>query len=445
MTIGSPSTKKTPAAKPMLEPLISIEKEDVPRYQADLLKFEALDTSYATAKKVYLEAAKDASFMLTGQNTAELPKVPPKPDKPVPLRFLVSDITSQKLVRMASERPRGLLAYLDETKTWAERMTDKSSPENRGTWVKAYNAERETLDRVGDGKSADNSVVMDNFAVSIFANIQPRVIRSHIDGLTSDGLLQRFIFCLLRDEYSEVKNEPNYPQVTAPEWELILRRIYAIGPKEYEMSEGAYNVFRNWQDWYIAIKKDERLVQASEGYIDGLGKMDGVCGRLMLIYHLISDPYSQHVSENTAVMACDMVKSYLIPTMRYVLGDVGGMASGSLDHWMTQHIMWLSGDHQHVTLSDLKRSAKRKIEKLSPYHAEQAILDSMSMLESHGWVAMTERNNKSTQWAINPVLATIDEQGKQGAIEAKQRIYDHIHATSNGNAPRRIVKGYSAM
>jgi hypothetical protein len=442
MTIGSPSTKKTPAAKPMLEPLIALEKEDAPRYQDELTRFEALDMAYATSKKAYLEAAKDASFMLSGQNTQELPVVAPKPDKPVPLRFIVSDITSQKLVRMVADRPRGMLAYLDETKTWADRMTDRTSPENRGTWVKAYNAERETLDRVGDGKAADNSVVMDNFAVSIYANIQPRVIRSHIDGLTADGLLQRFAFCLLRDEYSERKNDPYHEQATRQQWEMVIRRIYAMPVTEYQLSPEAFDIYRSWQDWYISLKQDERLVQASEGYMDGLGKIDGLCGRIMLVYHLIADPYNPFISGATAAMACHMVKTYLIPSMRYVLGDIGGMASGSVDKWITQHIMYLSGEAQFVTLSNLKRSAKRKIENMQPHHADQAIIDAMAMLETHGWVAITQHDRKTMQWAINPRLAAIDREGKQKAIDAKQRIYDHIHETSGGVAPRRIVTGY---
>jgi hypothetical protein len=434
MTVGSPSAKKTPASIPMLEPLSLIEKEDYPRYKAELDKFEALDAAYASSKKAYLAAAASPEFLLN-PNTNELPPLVAQPTPPTQLRFTVSDITSQKLIRMAADRPRGILAYLDEMKAWADKVSDKTSGENRSTWTRGYNATSETFDRVGDG-----TIMVEHFALSIFGNMQPRVLKSHIDGLTTDGLLQRFIFCILRDEYSDKKNDPSIPQVNKPVWEQLIRQIYALPVMEYGLTNEAYEVFRSFQDWHLTLKRDERINMAKDAYIDALGKLDGLCGRLILCYHLMLDPYSPYVAGKTAYMACELVKTYIAPSLRYTLGDIGGIEIGSLDHWVADHIMLISGDCNHITLSDLRRSAKRQIAKLNTVMADTVLTDAMSLLEQNGWVMLTESNRKTTQWAINPALATIDKEHRASVIQARQRIYDHIHESSGGTVPRRIVR-----
>src|SRR3990167_10053034 len=103
MTIGDPADKKSPGSRPMLETLKTFELEDRPRYQKEILDWEVQEASYSIAKKAFLEFAGSPEHMLGGTP----PAVPDLPAQPVAVKITVSDITSQKLMRHAADRPRG--------------------------------------------------------------------------------------------------------------------------------------------------------------------------------------------------------------------------------------------------------------------------------------------------------------------------------------------------
>ena len=149
---------------------------------------------------------------------------------------------------MAADRPQGLLAYMDEMKSWADNLTNPKTSENRSSWVKGYNAERALFDRVGDG-----SINIEHFALSMLGNMQPKVLRHNIDALGTDGLIQRFVFAILREEYMEKLDDPSVEITTTPEWEMLIRKIAALPPMEYMLSQDAYIAFREFQEWLMSI------------------------------------------------------------------------------------------------------------------------------------------------------------------------------------------------
>ncbi len=437
-TIGDPAEKKTPAAKPMLHVLKQLEIEDRPRYSKELLKFEALESAYTSSKKAHMAAAADPVNMLGGAlDMAHLPTVAPQPDRPLPLRLTVADVTSQKLFRMAADRPRGLLCHLDEMKGWADKLTSQSG-DDRSTWTQSYEANSHTMDRVGDGKTLGD-IVSDNFAVSIYGNMQPQVFRSKMAALSEDGLLQRFIPAILRPDYTRRGNPIPEMLTNTAQYEQMIRQIYSIGKTTYTMSNEAYEAFREFQTWYEMIKSDERMAGANNTYMTALGKLEGTCGRLMLVMHLMTAPYNNQVSVETCQAAIAMMRTYVLPAFRYAYGD-NGMMGDSLEKWITDHVIHIAGDADHITLSEIKRSAKRRIEDMLPVHVDNTILSLMGELESYGWVQVVRDDRKSTTWAINPVLAQQHADYRSTVKQAKQRIYDHIHETAGGAIKhRRLV------
>ena len=124
MTIGAPADKKTPGSTPMLSPLKHLEMEDRPRFGKELLQWEGQEAMFAASKKAFLEFNATPEALL---DTSQAPAVHELPPQPVPLRITVDDITSQKLVRLAADRPRGLLCALDEMNSWVRKLTDKTS------------------------------------------------------------------------------------------------------------------------------------------------------------------------------------------------------------------------------------------------------------------------------------------------------------------------------
>ena len=438
MTLGDPADKKSPGSRPMLAPLKIIEAEDRPRFNKEFLDYEGKEAAYASAKKSFLEWSASPEALLGGD---QAPTVPEAPVQPVPLKITVSDVTSQKLVRHAAERPRGLLCYLDEMNSWVRKMTDKMSGEDRSAWVVAYESEYYEMDRVGAG-----SIHADNFAVSIYGNIQPQVFKQNVALLAADGMLQRFVPAILRGSKTKLGHPiPEY-MTSAGAWETTLRLTYALPEQTYKLSTEAFTAFRDFQSWYEAAKQDERVLDSGSEYMTAFGKLEGLAGRLILMFHVIEAPFSPEVQAEVVHRVVELVKGYVIPAYRYALGEVGGVIQNDFDQWMVDYIIQNSADMQMVDLRSLKRSARRKLESKTEWQKDQMVMDSMLVLEQAGWAVQVESdyNKRKVTWALNPSLSTMFKEYRERVVKAKQRHADYIYryAYEKGRE-RKFVKGYT--
>jgi len=429
MTIGSPADKKTPGASPMIEPLHAIEAEDVPRWRQALLAWEAQEALHAAQKKDYLETA------ATGALDGHLPSVIELPPQPQPLRIKVSDITSQKLVRYAADRPRGLLCYLDEMAAWTKKMSDKSSGEDRSTWVQAYEARRYEYDRVSGG-----AIIAECMAVSVYGNIQPLVYKGAVEALATDGLLQRFIPGVLNSKLTR-RGEPE-PPAYAASWEHLVRLVYALPAQTYTLSDEAFQRFRQWQLWFEQSKRDEVALEADPAFLTAYGKLEGTAARLCLLFHVMTDPFSSTVPLSTLERALELVRCYVIPALRYTLAEVAGE---SLDQWVQGWLLYHADGRDAVSLSDIKRGARRRLERVqSIWVQDRMVISAMHSLEEAGWVARLDDGSREhlhqAEWRINPALVGAFRVQRREIIKARQRQEDERRRIAK--IERRIVAGY---
>ena len=428
MTLGDPADKKSPGSRPMFGALKDIEASDRVDYLKRKLDWEAREAIHTVAKKAFL----DFNSRLDQSPDAIAPLVPELPTPPVPLKITVSDITSQKLVRNASERPRGLLCYLDEMNSWIGKLTDKMSGEDRSAWVVSYESERYEMDRVSSG-----SIHCENLAVSIYGNIQPAVFRNNVAALSQDGLLQRFIPAILRPGRTRLGNPVPEFLSTQGDWDQLLHLIYALPQQTYNLTPDAYNLFREFQHWYESAKQDERLLHSSDIFMTGFGKLEGTAGRLILLFHVIENPYQASVDSELVGRVIKLVKSYIIPSLRYLFSDIDG--SVSFDRWITDYIIH-HADKQTITLRDLKQGGKRQLAGVNVWQQNQMVFTSMQMLETTGWVLRLDDGSREYQhiakWAINPVLVTQFTEYRKSVVAAKQRQLDDIYKLSPKEKPK---------
>jgi hypothetical protein len=325
--------------------------------------------------------------------------------------------------------------------SWVRKMTDKQSGEDRSAWVVSYESEHYEMDRVGAG-----SIYAENLAVSIYGNIQPQVYRQNLKALAADGLLQRFIPAVLRGNKTKLGNPiPEY-LTSAAAWENTLRMVYALPVQTYQLSNAAYDAFRDFQTWYEQAKQDERVLDSGSEYMTAFGKLEGLVGRLVLLFHVIESPFLPQVHVDVVNRVVSLVRGYVIPAYRYALGEVGGAISNAFEQWMTDYIIQISGDVRTVDLRGLKRSARRPLEDKSEWNKDQAIMDAMLVLEQAGWVVQIENelHKRKVTWAINPDLPAMFKGYRDRVLKAKQRHADYIYryATAKGYE-RKLVRGYS--
>jgi len=416
MTIGDPADKKTPGSAPMFDPIHAIEQADVKRYKSEMLVWEGMEARYASAKKEFLTQSANP---LEALPNATMPTVPELPPQPVPLRIIVSDITSQKLVRQAADRPAGLLCYLDEMAGWVAKVCDVRSGDDRSAWVQGYEGKPYRMDRVTAGQ-----IDCEHFAVSIYGNIQPRVFRENLPALSRDGLVQRFIPVVLRAEYTR-RNEPREGWLSGkPQWESVIRAIHALPQRTYTLEPGAYAMYREFQTWYEELRQDERTIQGSDTYLTALGKLEGLTGRLALVFHILTDPHAPRVSEATMRCAIRAAREWVIPTYRYVYNLL--TLGHTVDRWIMEYVVQHSGEVDTLTLAQIRASGRRVFDGKSLPQVEMEIRTAMDWLASQNWVTLVEDSRKSTVWAINPRLGDSFADYRRSVIKARQRIRDAI-------------------
>lgn len=425
MTVGEPADKKSPGSHPMLEPLGKLEKEDVPRYERASAQFEGAEAFFNASRKAWLEQISSPEAQLAGQLNGQLAQAPERPPQPVPLRLRVMDATSQKLMRLCADRPQGLVLHLDEMASFLRKISDPRSGEDRSCWVQSYESKPYTMDRVGSG-----TIRAENMACSIYGNIQPKVFRKLLPALNDDGLVQRFIPVILRGSATR-RGEPVPAYMThEADWENLLRFLHTLPPMNYTLSEAAYRIFRQFQSDYEQQKQDERITRAGYAYITAFGKLEGTCGRLALVLHMIESPYEQQVSGELMLRAVRIVWEFIVPSMRYTYTTIGG--TSEFETWLVEHIMTIS-DVECVSLRDIATQGAKYLADLHPREIDNMIYAGMAILEDSEWVKRVDDRSREharvAQWAINPALAN----------EAKE------HNSRVQNAKRRLLRTDEAM
>lgn len=445
MTVGDPGDKKSPGSRPMMGVLRQLEQEDKRRYKRSFIEWEALDHVYQTSRKAHMvAAAQSTNTILTGKLDSDaLPPVADEgPTKPVDLRIVVDDITSQKLVRIAADRPRGLLCHLDEMANWVQKVTDPRSGEDRSCWTKSYESDPYSMDRVG----LENTVYAKNMAVSIFGNIQPQVFKNRFKSMADDGLLQRFIPACLRPNLTKRGDPVPDALSMIPAWEMKLRELFTLPSVTYRLDSGAYQLYRDFQLWYETNKSDERLLRAGSIYMQAYGKLEGTCGRIALVIHLIENPYSPVVSADIMRRSIEICRYYLIPAYRYALGETAGLLDDSLEKWCMERVIQLSGIADQISMADIRRCNAQCIKDIPRYQLDQAIHDAMEPLERAHWVTVVNDHHTKKTWAINPSLKLQHADHNLAVIKAKQRrmdeIWQNLIRKGYPNPRRTIVAGY---
>jgi hypothetical protein len=434
MVIAPPSGKKSPMAAPMFEPLGIIEREDRDRYRAALLIWEGMEARHAAQKKAYLseQASPEALLM---QN-CPLPQVDELPKRPVPLRFLTSDTTSQKLVRLLEERPEGMACFLDEGSAWINKMTGKLSGDDRACWTQSYESRPYYFDRQGTG-----SIFLENMAVSVYMNVQPTFLRNHITDLQQDGLAQRFSpFIIMHEGASKLSSPiPGWSSL-APQWEHTLRSIRAVGRQDYNVSSEGRAILRKFEEWVEEMRKDHHLIRSPEGFQTAVGKLMGLFGRYILMFHLLENPSALTVSVDTILRAEAFIKEYLIYSI-----EAFHCQEESFDKWLFDWLM--TGSEETVTEGDIRRAARRPLEGKHTSEQREIVGLSTAFLEKLGiLMEITGTGSRTKSFMIHPTVRDQYADHRRQVSTRKQAWLNRIREIAEGAGVKikeRFARGFN--
>jgi Protein of unknown function (DUF3987)/Primase C terminal 2 (PriCT-2) len=272
--VGPPSIMKSPALADAMLPLNKLVAEAIERHKTAIAQ-HADDAAIRAAGKDMRKAELAKTLKEKGESAArDLARMQREgsPKDPVCERFVVNDVTTEKLGMLLGENPNGLLQFRDELVGWLRSM-DKDGHENdRAFFLECWNGKGGyTSDRVERGTTH-----IENATLGVLGGIQPGVLARYIreatgNGAGSDGLLQRFNLIVWPEIAPAFINIDRYPNKEAKEAVMaVFRQLRELSADDLATTTDYSSI--------PALRFDDdaqdRFDQWREGFENGLRSSD---------------------------------------------------------------------------------------------------------------------------------------------------------------------------
>ena len=276
--VGDPSVNKTPAKDEIHTAVVTAEEEKGKGFPALEAKYEADVVAAKALKKAWERRVEKA--LKEGKKPPTMPQGAMEPKRPIRPRSWVVNVTTEKLFRIMSDDPGGVLAWNDELAGLIGSFDRYGGGGmDRAAWLECYGGRPYRLDRVKDG-----TIDVPCTAAAVLGTIQPDRLNTLVLGGDNDGFASRFLYAWPEPR---LRKRPK----RAPDRELILktfRRLaglrYAPGdPHILALDKKAANAFEHW--WTGEHSRD--IAAASGVLAEAYSKMSGGVLRIALALEYI--------------------------------------------------------------------------------------------------------------------------------------------------------------
>ena len=229
MLVGRPGLMKSPAMLQALAPLERLEARAAAAFNLAAADYRAQELAAELRADVSKKAARRE---LMGNSSADIAHLLVDPDgesEPVRPRYIVNDLTYEKLGVVLSENPDGVLSVRDEMRGLLLHLAREEQAPARAFYLQAWSGGRYTFDRIGRG-----TVTIADARLSIVGCIQPgplaELVRKVRSGAADDGMLDRFLIAWpdAPGEWREVDRFADSPAKQAA-WS-VFDRIDVLDP-----------------------------------------------------------------------------------------------------------------------------------------------------------------------------------------------------------------------
>ncbi|HVI64202.1 MAG TPA: DUF3987 domain-containing protein [Bradyrhizobium sp.] len=357
LLVGDPSKKKTPIINAAARPLERWQRRLWREYQAQLR-----DHIAAGGKADDEDAPQE------------------------PLHYVVYDTTIEALGDALAKSSRGVLVKRDELAGWIASMERYGGAarggSDRGFWLQVYDGEGYGFLRIKRG-----NIPISDFSVSILGGIQPARL-AELQGLTSDGLLQRFLVAMI-----SMANRGQDIESNATEYGLLVERLLSTPRQRLELTEDALACLNGLLDYLYSLE------QMGDGGADGfqsfVGKLAGYAGSLATILHVAEEhgPTLPNFIGSTIIKRVDqIIREFVIPHGHefYRLGGAAEQLKQLASFILTSDLERFRAADLASNVRDLKGQSLVTInERLSP-------------LIAGGWLDPADRTQVCRVWTLNP-------------------------------------------
>jgi hypothetical protein len=374
--VADPGSAKSPVTSAALKPLKEVDRE---WHAADWPKYSA-----------WLAASKEASR-----------KRQPLPPEPRLRCALVDDLTTEAQLKIHAANPRGILRAPDEFVGIVEGL---------GAYKKSGGGDRTMLLRSFDGESVkvNRATTVGTYAqnalMGILASTQPDKLKTLVQNMQADGLLQRCLFILDEGERIKACDEEADAEAAREYRAMVHYLANASYPfsDPVRMSPDGYEVFEQFRALTEAMLNTPGMNSAWKGH---LRKFTGIAARFVLTFHAVEQ------FELMGAVNPDL------PVGRGTVERAMAWCRFALRHSYTFYRDYFAPDEQHddalfIAGYLLTHPEHKKITRRSIYHARTslkggantaALLKVAGLLVDAGWLAVSKYEpGGATEWAVNP-------------------------------------------
>jgi len=224
LIVGRPGIMKSPAMAQALAPMERLEARAAQAFNATAVQHQA----EAMAAKLRAEAnVKAARNALKKNGDADVLKLlspeSEHDDAPRRQRYVVNDLTYEKLGEILAENPHGVLSVRDEMRGLFLNLAREESAPARAFYLQAWSGGSYTFDRIGRG-----TVTVADARLSVIGGIQPgplsELVQQARRGAADDGMIERFLIAWPDSpgEWHEVDRWPD-SEAKRRAWETFER------------------------------------------------------------------------------------------------------------------------------------------------------------------------------------------------------------------------------
>jgi hypothetical protein len=289
--VGDPSVNKTPSTDAIRAAIMAAEEHkaaDFPQRESEY------ETKLATAKAVRKVWERQVAKALEdGKEPPVMPEGAIEPKCPIRPRSWVTNATTEKLARILSENPGGVIAWTDELAGLIGAFDRYGGGGmDRAFWLECHGGRPYRLDRVKDG-----TIDVPCTAAAVLGCIQPDRLHSLVLSGDNDGFASRFLYA-----WPEPR-ERKRPKL-APNWELISKafeRLAGLAPDAIvlPLNLKAANAFQHWWEG-----EHSKAIAAVSGVLaEAYNKMSGGALRIALALEYIWWATAQNVSPEPKVVS----------------------------------------------------------------------------------------------------------------------------------------------
>lgn len=300
LIVGRPGIMKSPAMSQALAPMDRLEARVAETFNAEGPQHQAEAMAAKLRAEVSVKAARKALTKDNGADVAALLGAESDRDEPIRRRYVVNDLTYEKLGEILAANPHGVLSVRDEMRGLFLNLAREDSAPARAFYLQAWSGGRYTFDRIGRG-----TVTVDDVRLSIIGGIQPgplsEIVQQARRGAADDGMIERFLIAWpdAPGEWREVDRWPD-SEARRSAWDAFTRldllTADALGAERDSDSQGdprglpfvrfdddAREAFGEWRGDF------ERTIRAAEaeGLEGALSKFRHHVPALALALHVI--------------------------------------------------------------------------------------------------------------------------------------------------------------